>query len=199
MRTLKVMSGPAAGQSLEIDRELVIGRENADLTIADSEVSRRHAAVRPVEQGVEIEDLGSLNGTFVNGDRIDSPVTLSLSGTLRVSGSEIRVELELLAPTAVRPTVPDAGPTKARDIPPAEQRTRIGGQPAPPPAEAEAADAPPAAAPPGGPRVAPPPARYGGPTATGRRAPRIPKQVLFAIALLFLAAVIALILVLALG
>ena len=63
--------GPLTGQRLEPEGELVIGREGAALTIEDSELSRRHAAVRPVEGGIEIEDLGSLNGTFVNGQRID--------------------------------------------------------------------------------------------------------------------------------
>src|SRR4051812_5197962 len=47
-RTLKVTSGPAVGQSFEFDREIVIGREG-DLAIPDAEMSRRHAAVRPVE------------------------------------------------------------------------------------------------------------------------------------------------------
>ena len=63
--------GPRTGQRLEPEGELVIGREGAAVTIEDSELSRRHAAVRPVEGGIEIEDLGSLNGTFVNGRRID--------------------------------------------------------------------------------------------------------------------------------
>jgi len=35
---LRVISGPHAGRSLEIDRELVIGRQDADLTIEDSEL-----------------------------------------------------------------------------------------------------------------------------------------------------------------
>ena len=40
--------GPRTGQRLELEGELVIGREGAAVTIEDSELSRRHAAVRPV-------------------------------------------------------------------------------------------------------------------------------------------------------
>ncbi len=71
MRALEVISGPGAGQSVDVEGEVVIGRENADLTIADAEMSRRHAVVRATDDGVEIEDLGSLNGTFVNRKRIE--------------------------------------------------------------------------------------------------------------------------------
>ena len=106
MRTLKVISGPAAGESLGIDKEVVIGREGADLTITDPQISRRHTAVRPVDDGVEIEDLGSLNGTFVNGERLSKPVTLTSSGKIRVGDSDIEIEvvedgLTQMAPAAV--------------------------------------------------------------------------------------------------
>ena len=93
MGTLTVMSGPGQGQTIEIDREIVIGREGADLAIADPQISRRHALVRPAGDGVRIEDLGSTNGTLVAGRRIDGAVTLSASARIRVGESEIEVEL----------------------------------------------------------------------------------------------------------
>ena len=43
MPKLTVTSGPGAGRSLELEAEVVVGRENADLTISDPEISRRHA------------------------------------------------------------------------------------------------------------------------------------------------------------
>ncbi len=106
MRTLKVISGPAAGESVGIDKEVVIGREGADLTITDPQISRRHTAVRPVDDGVEIEDLGSLNGTFVNGERLSKPITLTSSGKIRIGDSDIEIEvvedgLTQMAPAAV--------------------------------------------------------------------------------------------------
>jgi len=91
--TLQVTSGPAAGESRDIDREILIGREAADLTIGDPEISRQHAAIRPVERGIEIEDLGSRNGTFVNGERIHGNQTLTETATVRVGTTEITVEM----------------------------------------------------------------------------------------------------------
>jgi pSer/pThr/pTyr-binding forkhead associated (FHA) protein len=96
--TLTVISGPAAGREIEVEHELIIGRRDVDLAIADEELSRRHAVVRPSESGVVIEDLGSLNGTFVNGARIDAPVTLTADATLRVGVSEMSLRVTLAEP-----------------------------------------------------------------------------------------------------
>jgi len=95
MSTLRITSGPGQGQSIECDRELVIGREGADVSVDDNEMSRRHVAIRPGPTGVQVEDLGSLNGTFVNEKRIDGIVTLTASATLRTGRT--RFELELTA------------------------------------------------------------------------------------------------------
>ena len=53
MPNLTVITGPA-GETLEVQGELVIGREHYDLDLADPEVSRRHAALRVVDEGVEV-------------------------------------------------------------------------------------------------------------------------------------------------
>ena len=84
--------GPLTGQRLEPEGELVIGREGAAVTIEDSELSRRHAAVRPVEGGIEIEDLGSLNGTFVNGQRITAPTRLAGGDSVKLGQSVLELE-----------------------------------------------------------------------------------------------------------
>jgi len=68
---LVVGNGPLAGRRFAIGEELIIGRQDADVLLEDPQVSRRHAVVRPVDDGLEIEDLGSINGTFVNGARVD--------------------------------------------------------------------------------------------------------------------------------
>ena len=106
---LNVTSGPAAGESLEIEREIVVGREGADLTVDDPQMSRRHTALRPVEGGVEVEDLGSLNGTFVADERIEGPVTLSAKADIRLG--ETRFELEVAQP---EPAAPE--PVAAPDV-----------------------------------------------------------------------------------
>jgi len=93
MSTLRITSGPAEGQSIECDRELVIGREGADVLIEDWEMSRRHATVRPVAAGLEIEDLGSLNGTFVDGQRISSATLVTAAATLKMGTTNFAVEI----------------------------------------------------------------------------------------------------------
>src|SRR4051795_4871956 len=100
MHTLEVTSGPAAGQSLELGDEVVIGREDAGLVIDDPEISRRHARVCPVDGGVLVEDLGSTNGTFVNGERANGPVTLHATGTVHLGTTD----LEITIPPAVEVT-----------------------------------------------------------------------------------------------
>jgi pSer/pThr/pTyr-binding forkhead associated (FHA) protein len=85
---ITAVTGPLAGQRFELSPpELVIGRQGADLTVPDEEVSRRHVAVRPVPGGVEITDLGSLNGTWVDGARIAAPVVVGDGARLRVGAT----------------------------------------------------------------------------------------------------------------
>lgn len=107
--------GPLTGQRLEPEGELVIGRQGAAVTIEDSELSRRHAAVRPVEGGIEIEDLGSLNGTFVNGRRIDAPTRLAGGDSVKLGQSVLELEAAH-APATVASAVP---PPPAAPPPPA--------------------------------------------------------------------------------
>lgn len=70
---LVVVSGPLAGQTLPLERrELVIGRDaSCDIALTNhAQVSRRHARLVPEPNGWRVEDLGSTNGTFVDGSRV---------------------------------------------------------------------------------------------------------------------------------
>jgi pSer/pThr/pTyr-binding forkhead associated (FHA) protein len=128
---LTVISGPAAGTSIQLDGDLVIGRVDGDLTIPDTEISRRHAAIRPTNGGVVIEDLGSRNGTFVDGRQISEPVTVTTGVRIQMGGSELRLEPPLDATRVTqRPAAPAAAPPAA--------------EPAAAPAPAEAEPAAPA-------------------------------------------------------
>ena len=89
---LVVREGPQAGQRIELDRELVVGREGEGVAIDDAELSRLHAAFRPRGGGAEVEDLGSLNGTFVNGNRIQSPTQLNAGDTNKLGQTVIAIE-----------------------------------------------------------------------------------------------------------
>ncbi|MGB8930824.1 MAG: GGDEF domain-containing protein [Anaeromyxobacteraceae bacterium] len=71
---LLVLSGPQLGaiHPLEAGRELVIGRrEGADILISDDGVSRLHASLRVESDHARVRDLGSANGTFVDGARVE--------------------------------------------------------------------------------------------------------------------------------
>jgi S1-C subfamily serine protease len=74
---LTILTGDQAGRTIELDgRELTVGRASeTDVTLQDANVSRRHASLRPLGDGTaELHDLGSANGTFVNGERVERAV-----------------------------------------------------------------------------------------------------------------------------
>ena len=77
---LEVRSGPDAGKTIKpMGQRFVIGREEgaADFVLNDPEVSREHASLKELPGGkAEIRDLGSRNGTLVNGKRISQPTVL---------------------------------------------------------------------------------------------------------------------------
>jgi len=71
------MMGVAGEKWLLTEPVTVIGRgTEADITVADSGVSRRHLELRITPTGVIATDLGSTNGTFVEGHRIDAATLL---------------------------------------------------------------------------------------------------------------------------
>ena len=165
------------GREVEAVADAVIGREGTDIVVADPEVSRRHAAIRRHGDGVAIEDLGSTNGTLVNGSKVQGVQPLSDGDSVRVGNTVFRVRVESPAAdtgaTAIG-NVQAAAPqvTAARAIPnditaPPPQRQQAA--PAAPAAQAPAAaqqgagaargdvDAPPEIVPSAVRRVLPPP------------------------------------------
>ena len=70
---LIVRAGPQAGARFTLERELTrLGRHpDSEISLDDITVSRRHADITRAEGGYEIADSGSLNGTYVNQERIE--------------------------------------------------------------------------------------------------------------------------------
>jgi pSer/pThr/pTyr-binding forkhead associated (FHA) protein len=92
---LRVIEGKGRGERLSVDADLLIGRgaPEEDRRLGDDpEISRRHARVsRGADGQLTIEDLGSANGTFVNGERIDAPRTLGLGDAVRMGKTVLQV------------------------------------------------------------------------------------------------------------
>lgn len=88
--SLAIINGPDAGSVFRVEKpRVIIGRANADLTLNDTEASRNHAAVEIRETACTLLDLGSTNGTLVNGEKIDGSVELQNHSEFVVGGSTI--------------------------------------------------------------------------------------------------------------
>lgn len=93
---LVVLTGPARGEVLVVDRLPVeLGRSpDADLVLPDDTVSRRHAVLQGERGAVEVEDLGSSNGTSINGNPMIGSLRL-LDGDL-VSFGQVTVLVKVV-------------------------------------------------------------------------------------------------------
>ncbi|GAB4279879.1 MAG: FHA domain-containing protein [Coriobacteriia bacterium] len=84
---VQVVEGPPElrGVKLDLADPVRIGREpDSELVIADGFVSGRHARIDPSGSGPVLKDLGSTNGTFVNGKRVQGPVLLAKGDRIEV-------------------------------------------------------------------------------------------------------------------
>ena len=120
MHALRFTAGPLAGRRVEVTSALVLGRQ-ADLVLEDPQASRRHASVRPAGAALEVEDLGSLNGTWVNGARVGGVTRLASGDQVRLGDTVFEVEG---APVRAAPTEasPRPDPPPALPFAPTPQR-----------------------------------------------------------------------------
>ncbi len=98
---LIVRTGPNPGTVTELTKEVsLIGRDvTNDVVIGDAEVSRQHARITRTPGGYVLEDLGSTNGTFVNGERLTTPRVLN-PGDLIAFGETVTLTFDAVAPEA---------------------------------------------------------------------------------------------------
>lgn len=73
---LRSLAGEA-GRSYPVAKPVLVGRApECDMCLRDSGLSRRHARLVPTNDGVQIEDLGSTNGTFLNGRQVQRGIAV---------------------------------------------------------------------------------------------------------------------------
>lgn len=83
------------GQSrfVEAMSPIVIGRSSeAGLVLADAEVSRRHARLETEGGRIYVRDLGSRNGTFLNGDRLDAAIEVRVGDSIDIGATRLQIE-----------------------------------------------------------------------------------------------------------
>ena len=84
--------GAEAGRRFGLGTETHIGRSpDNDLCLADPEVSRKHALLLCREDGCELYDLDSQNGTWVNGVRVTQPLHVQVGDTILVGDTSLQL------------------------------------------------------------------------------------------------------------
>lgn len=141
--TLVMRQGPRPNQTFELMKDVyTVGREAGnDLTIEDSQISRHHARLSRQDNSYLVEDLGSTNGTFVNGRRVTGSVLLSngdmlgfadtvvLAVQVITAASDATVVSRGVGATGVAPA------TAPSFAPPPPPPARPASQPGPPPVQ----------------------------------------------------------------
>ncbi len=90
---LVLISGSADGRRIRLSAQgHVIGRSpDAEVTIDDPYASEFHARVGIHDQRIMVHDLGSTNGTYVNGRRVSAPTTVSRGDTVQIGKTILEV------------------------------------------------------------------------------------------------------------
>lgn len=128
---LLILEGPRTGRRIFLEQsELLIGRsERCDIIVDDRQVSRLHARIRQDADKYILQDLGSKNGTFLNGQEVRKDTVLE-------NGDEIQIalccKLAFVAAEATAPVVLDEQSPGLR-IDPDSKRTWVAGREVQPP------------------------------------------------------------------
>lgn len=123
MLRLRVLNGTERDTAIDLDRaNVLIGRDKScDLRLRDTYVSRHHCWVEEQEGRWSVRDLGSRNGTWVNGTRVNGPTSLDAGTVLRVGRTFVRVQDD-------EQTTRDTPPWPQLDLDHAHKTARLDGQ-----------------------------------------------------------------------
>lgn len=93
MPALLLLTGPSAGLRHEFVGEVIIGRSpSCQIPLEDSKVSRRHARIALEDGQARVSDLGSRNGTVVNGEKIETEAVLLPGDRVQVGDTTVLFE-----------------------------------------------------------------------------------------------------------
>jgi hypothetical protein len=125
--TLVVRQGAHTGTTYSIiSAEAILGRdEETDVSVRDPEVSRRHARISWQSGNYYVEDLGSTNGTFLNGTLVTSPQPLQSGDTIGLGQTLLVFQMTAKAIPAQPAAVPSFSPPPqpSPTAPAAEQKS----------------------------------------------------------------------------
>ena len=139
-----VRTGPNPGTVFELTKDVsLIGRDvTNDVVVGDAEISRQHSRITRTPGGYVLEDLGSTNGTFVNGERLVAPRVMN-PGDLVALGETVSLTFDATSPeSAATVAQPAATAEPAKKAPQAAAQPAAQAKPASPPISAEEASPP---------------------------------------------------------
>jgi hypothetical protein len=149
---LTIRQGPKPNQVFDLDQDVLsLGREAGnDLVIEDPQISRRHARLTRQGNSYLLEDLGSTNGTFVNGSRVSTPVLLANGDLIGLADTvvlAVQIPVVIDAGETFVGHATDADTTSVKQGPPATQPAFTPVAPPPAVAKPQPAYVPPPAPP----------------------------------------------------
>ena len=119
MAFLQALNGGDAGRLYRLDgARAVLGRHpDCDIVLDEGAVSRQHAQLSIVEDGVYVEDMGSRNGTFVNGEQVRGRFKLHDDDRVKICDLLFSFHLNEPGRPGLRPIMSDGAGVSLTDDP----------------------------------------------------------------------------------
>lgn len=120
MAALLLLTGPQAGRRHEVHGEVFIGRSpSCTISLEDAKVSRKHVRLAIEDGQARVSDLGSRNGTLVNGEKLEAELVLLPGDRLQVGDSTILFEPSARASLSDREADGDVASSPVEELIPA--------------------------------------------------------------------------------